>query len=53
MAERRKIVREYHQALKHAAVDALMEALKVDYWWATMRIDCMEIVGQCKGCRAE
>ena len=39
-ADRRKLVREYHQALRHAGVDALLKALRVDFWWATMRRDC-------------
>jgi hypothetical protein len=53
LGDRRKLVREYHQALKHASADAIMKALQVDFWWTQMRRDCHEVVGQCQGCISE
>lgn len=53
IGDRRRTIRRFHVSLKHAALASLLEALSREYWWPTMRMDCMEILAMCSGCVVE
>ena len=50
---RELILLDYHEALHHMAGSGLYEAVRKDYWWPSLHVDCITFAEQCPGCGLE
>ena len=51
--ERARMIDNMHQSLRHAGPEATYRSISADFWWPSLRSNCIELVRACPACAPE